>query len=1054
MDEKYAILLNKKLPNVIYDETHRLVKLWEHREYYGFLFQLKDVYEITLKFYTLVGCSYLKHVNPQNKLYNALVSTKLSLGNWVNLAQKLLKDDSIRNCEDLYYILKNILRFYDKEQVCHWRNEKIGHGALGFIQSEEELDELSCRLNNLCQLYEKLLPYITQMLFVEKDEKVICTIAEDCFLLEPFILLQDNHRYFFDSYSQQSSNSFVLDYHYGRKKESFIEFFVNLYKTTKGAINPTVNVASNIYESHVDDFLREFKRSQDYIFPQFLKEAIDKTVTNYKKGVFLLRMERGTGKTAFAYYFDCLAHRPSNEFYDIESRTYYCSDMQIRGINDFISKINKSYRSSFSHEYVIEALDESLPKIRLQSTCRQEDFANLLNFYKSYYEEKHCKDSLFMILDGVDEVSNQNKDFFSFIPDASLLADGVYIFLFARRDNEDISHFTKQSLSKIKFDAVLDFDKEFNRSAIETYVKKRLSRDKLTGEQIRNVADICENRFSHANLLTSLISSSAIDLGDVGSWTTKSDIFINYLNALRRAYGDKLFAKAQIILTLLAISPIPLSIREIADIVGDYDVTLELMGYLNDLKPIINVNREFNEEGIVFDNMVWIDEFTRNYKTEIGCLAEDFLREIENYPLEVWDILNNPYRAREFEVPPSYFIFKVATLIPTIERFDLDLDISEKTLYKMRLIMEESDHKILSQKFSILFQYFLDYYIDFRKNHNMEPSPIEQATALCALNYCHLRRDYFEQSINDVTEAIEYLSKFDEYELPQRNYWLGHAYISRAITKMALKQKNLNDVLEDYNIGIQWHSRLRCFVDREMFSRGYICRSRVYRKLGMYDEAMSDLNSALQIRKELYETSRLVKIEDYAVIYHDLANLSRAQGKRDSAFKQYSEAIDLYEKNDSMLADKDQVVFAYFDFAEFLFECGDYPGAYRYVDLCVSTKEKLLLNAQNGNNRDLLIFTLYKAAFAYKIGSVDTEKILNRALEIYEKNKAILDDRYYNLIMLNKYILTREENFLQNALLLNKMERKTHLGICKNAVFDQDIQDERVFTILDSVLSE
>jgi hypothetical protein len=106
-------------------------------EVYGAFFLVKDIYEVIIKHYVLCA-SAIETDCGSDASVKALCNPKISLsmGDWVNTlpAENLKFFDK----KGLWGRLIGKLRsFYNSNNIVRWRNDNIGHGALGFAEEED-----------------------------------------------------------------------------------------------------------------------------------------------------------------------------------------------------------------------------------------------------------------------------------------------------------------------------------------------------------------------------------------------------------------------------------------------------------------------------------------------------------------------------------------------------------------------------------------------------------------------------------------------------------------------------------------------------------------------------------------------------------------------------------------------------------------------------------------------------------------------------------------------------------------------------------------------------
>jgi hydrogenase maturation factor len=132
-------------PSVIAHEYKRYNDMLMKGEIYGAFLQIKDLYEVKLKFPILIKSAEIYHKenrkDEENKILLSLLCKPLALGDWLSIGRTIC---SINNSKDekILEILKDVIKRYEDEKIVNWRNDKIAHGALQFDIDDEFINDI------------------------------------------------------------------------------------------------------------------------------------------------------------------------------------------------------------------------------------------------------------------------------------------------------------------------------------------------------------------------------------------------------------------------------------------------------------------------------------------------------------------------------------------------------------------------------------------------------------------------------------------------------------------------------------------------------------------------------------------------------------------------------------------------------------------------------------------------------------------------------------------------------------------------------------------------
>ena len=240
---------------VLGHEYKRLYSLSQSNNVYGVFLQLRDVIESTVKFIVLIACAWGKHkkINGREDGYEKQIATdRLSLGCWVELSKRYIRPfyEKLTHTNEalpapVWDIVSAIPGWAEKNKLVNWRNEKLGHGAIGFDDDPEFQQELSDIIRAVTCFYKEHFESFASIQLCSnetvlrgasnarnlKDQEGRCSIVveEQHFAAEPFIMHCEHGIYFYDELIRKK-RSRMLNYQNGHVKILFNEYTSNLSK--------------------------------------------------------------------------------------------------------------------------------------------------------------------------------------------------------------------------------------------------------------------------------------------------------------------------------------------------------------------------------------------------------------------------------------------------------------------------------------------------------------------------------------------------------------------------------------------------------------------------------------------------------------------------------------------------------------------------------------------------------------------------------------------------------------------------------------------------------
>ena len=631
-----------EVPSMIHFEYVQLKNLAREGQVYGVLLQCKDTFEMLLKIPVIMALVIIDS-NPKYKdgpeyaeIMNGLLKSPLSMGNWRSLADIIVgKNKKLQLPEKLIEILERTRKLYreditdDYSDVVKWRNEEIGHGALKFQDDPSYQEEVNSLLLLLKEYFigaekfsikgfygacyfqcggKKLVG--SQYLCDIDNSSMTLHIDEQSFPISNYISDRDLKWYLFDSFYSHKDIVKYSSYIDGKNNSINNIYFSNLFKkyVLQGSNDASIN---SDYRTREEEELLErlLHTPPDYVEQTKIVELLKKKMQEIEKGTITLFMERGTGKSAFANQMSGLYHSKSlikNSF----SRCYHISNASLRGLSDFVGSIEYEYTHSFDSSKDIRGGTKMLPSVSLETENPAEDMAKALNTYHDIYQKKYTV----LVIDGIDEITEQTKGILDFIPSRDQLNEGVFIILTTRFADEDsVKGKSKKYIEKaVKLSdtpplEIRRYD-EINVELLNRYIIDNSKKVFKLEQNIDKNALIIKSDYRFLYLRAYLGISDRVDLDN----TNESNFIKSYMNYILSFYGIKQKQILKEIAVSIALFP-SITIDKYQKYLNCQEVTYEFIGLFSDLLPLLTVVRLGDENVYEFADSAYADSVIDEY---------------------------------------------------------------------------------------------------------------------------------------------------------------------------------------------------------------------------------------------------------------------------------------------------------------------------------------------------------------------------------------------------------------------------------------------------------
>ncbi len=1033
-------------PLIIAREYKRLYELLRDNKLYGVLFQIKDLFEVLIKFPTLLViskyCDSKKRGKIENQIISFLLENKLSLGHWETIASKclLLKDNS-----SVLKILADIVDVYNKNKITHWRNATIGHGALQFDETEEfkidienmlviikeHLARCSKDYSNLHFSFKKGKKS-TELKGADDFTKVLNPQGKLYFFYEGerveltnFIKIHQNGIYFFDSYNKWDSRTKLLNYvdakTFSQKMKYFEELFKSISKDLGMDISASSLLSDDIYMASEEKLLNSIDTPEQVSVPSYLKGWLEDCLNKNSKGIYLLQMEGGMGKTTFTRLLDPHS-KQKIKFPGVTVRAYYINDAYSFKIDTFKNNVIETLQfDDYKQDYIKGSIQ------RFTNADNKKEFADILNYFRKVYQNKFGSDTLMFILDGLDEIPvNEEKTIFDYIPDSNYLDKGVHILLTSRTTPE-MSSYIAEKVGNVKtnVELVVKSDNKKYLSTMENFIQKYY--DIQNPELIDRIVKLAENKFLYIRPIQIILKFKGEDI-------LKQDFHIygEFLSIMKDLYSEKYFKKIQRLLLALAAVRQPLTINEISYMVDGQEPNFKLLAYLADISALLRKERTYRGNTIGLSHMDLRNYLLETFKDELSQMCSQWIDDVldidystdyieqgrlnllfnslhlskycdEKYKLK---LINN----KNFDISTIYKFLEnikmkqhhISSVIQFINDFIAELETVGDEMDRANLIKLIEAYVIRTQIYlengfggKILYENYLDKALELIEDYNIKDDNL-------LMMVYSMREEYYRKtgnvrkSLEDNEKLGEILSKKNVKKIESADY---HVFIkASALLRKAINYKNLDKI----NEALELSNSAKSLIDgHESFYKDVIL-SNILNNIGLcqlklnnLDEAQKHIEEAINLVNDIKAQNEMI---DYFYYYSNLGQVFRKKGKLDEALKVYTEAIDALITKSSLgwSVDNNVLSLLYNGRANIYRDMGNEKNSEQFQKLALEdylAAEKLIKEISSDSQNIPFVATLYINIAAIYKNILQDEK---SAEEYFAKYEAIRKEKYKN----------------------------------------------------------
>lgn len=922
-----------EFPSVIAHEYHRMLEMCHAEEPFGLMLQTKDLMECVLKYQVLCICAWAKETSVPDFEGNVAIeitTESLSLGAWKTFAGKIrdfFKKSDFELPQPMKNGLETLLSFYEDYGIVTWRNEKVGHGALGFTEDDDFRNDICQKLQDIKTLFQKL--------FIDLRSQVICLegkalfgyhnardlepkegrLSIDCtgtvFCVEPYMILRNGNIFFFDN-QKRSVTSQMQCYPNGRRINESNDYFRNLRRLLdKKGIDGKTGIDSEYLTNLEEEYLQHLTLEDHFVDPTFITDWLKKCLSQHDKGVFLLKMCRGTGKSTYTEKLNGLNKKPLVLANDLEVRTYHIQRSQELSASMFESFVENRWAQCYDNRRGWGTPPRMISYRLEEHMSPNQALAKFLQEACSFYQKRHGRKRILFVIDGLDEINDD--EVWSYIPAPELLANGVYILLVSRDpDQEELPQAFHEKLDRLSTndELAVRVSAEENVGFLQAYLKKN-NIVGLKKVQVQQLFELADYRVLYLGMLCKMLNDGML----IEQLPDAKNILQRYLDVLSTSYGGRYALFVRKILIFLSTWGVgePLSLREIACVLGNGEITLELVGIMNDLMPLLKVQRGYEVDGqrYVGKNRYTIvngevAETIRKLCIEtselVSRLIEETSQTIQNH--SSYFFVERIKTEDEIEANVHLLILsqlesQMMREYNSLHTFGNTDEIIDKAISYVESI--DSTHRLVATRVINCFEFLhrLFYWRRLRILCEIEPENpalMENNAHLLAIHGKLLK------DMGKIAEAIPLLRKV--IELREELFNNGERHYGKALPRSYSSLADALDINNEYSEAIEWYEKalsLQKALNKTIYA-DFMYEARIYHNIAI------TLQSKKRLKALFYEIRALKIMKDYISYWNEsdtaqekLANVYCGLADILGAAKLHAIADYFYKKSVSIL---------------------------------------------------------------------------------------------------------------------------------------------------------
>ena len=863
-------------PSIVAYEYEMLRKLLREGSTYGVPLKIKDLFEVILKFPVLLILAEALERRKNNGLYNdvlLLLTGKLpAMGDWLNAAGKIEKTEPKR-ADAIMSLLRNINSTYSEEHIVTWRNDNIGHGAL-------KLDDNMCFQNDIKRMVKIISDHFKDNETWYKDIKFMlkyqgnyhnlngskmardlpfaggslyAKIENHNVVLDPLIQYVNKGVYFFDSYSSKKNITAFINYPSGDKLKQEHKKIYEIYKSLRKKTNLLLAEASaqeKIYPRSQAETIEKIIKPEHLVRFEFLYCSVKEFLSKHSKGICLVQMENGMGKTTFTRMLDELSYNKMC-IKNTMCRAFYINDVYSYSPNTFVTKLIDILRTTVLKEGVIVPNDNEgdIPAVDTNAPEADIAVAKLINTLFDYHHKIYGKEKIILIIDGIDELpQNNGRSLIDLIPDPKLLNPGVYIVVTCRTDKQISNNTNKLIQSLILSEKVvvektsLDYNKLLHKYILE--------RTNASNAEVSKIIELADGKFINVEILIKAFDQQGFEAVEALPTVAGESL----LKVLANLYGERYYDEILKMLIVLVLSPIPVTVKEISVLCGEDVISFKHLCYLSELRPFIDVHRSATGNRIRLQHQEVASIVRQQEGLEVDKLRNEWFNTLS--------LLMETTQGKEFDEDEFCYV-----MITFIALLDQPRKLVTKLGRNLPRILESFADYLHTNSYNMAEHLYQSYYVLYKDINSVIKECLVEKIDFDAEKYCLLLRSISELLYynGELQLAIEHLlegiSILNENKVSMNMAFLGMAY--GQLARLYSRAGNKQDAEKYFSLANETTQELYKYLpsntnDRiiSFFAKAGGCLSEAVhcKNRSLYNKACSILDSLMDEIRELEKT--------------------------------------------------------------------------------------------------------------------------------------------------------------------------------------------------------
>ncbi len=617
-----------------------------------------------------------------------------------------------------------------------------------------------------------------------------------------------------------------------------------------------------------DELLARYSEEKQLVCPDYLFDWLESAVERHDRGVFLLQMEMGTGKTTFCRALDQLSslHCERRPPVDCSVRAFYLAEDTTYDLRYYIDDLYNVLRLDNEGRPVFGGLCS----FNLDAVNPRMEMAAFLNRIFQAQREMSSMEKLIVVLDGLGEIRmplSTRRSIMALLPEPGMLDEGLYILLTARTDLElQNSRGAVPRLADLAVTESVSFrrNSDENCHLLLDYIRNNNLAGCGFGPDYADVdhdealalkvLEWCGQRFVYLKVLEAILALA--DPAELENLPPPSRLAEFYLSLLERLYGKMEFHRLTDCLVTALLCPEPLIMYELAFILeennygGEETATFRLLLLIKDLQCFIRVSLSDRSCFLISaGHYLWIELVEKRYQLTVRELIESWTRRTIAFSLasqpwweEEWD--GATYLLAYTPMLVHFYAAELKDLFRTGRSDQYMLSIA-------RLLADNGSFDYLFLRGVELCSRAVVIWQERAAAERLQSRFGLAEILICRGDLC-FKLGRYEEGLIDYEEAIEIMEELFAQNRLLDIYSLLHALMNRATTYSDIdctmeEMRDYERILE-HIAGLEGEVDIHC---RRYQAKAYLRQGMSLANRGRLQEAVEPFDRAIEIYAEL-----------------------------------------------------------------------------------------------------------------------------------------------------------------------------------------------------------